>query len=86
MKRLKVQLQPGLSPKINVPAAVAKLRTVASNARVNEGEEEGQYVNIGSKTADPAMIWAAIRRLLQAAPALASGLNSQKLCSGSRVS
>ena len=61
MKRLRVQLQPGRSPEMNVPVAVAKLRTVTTNARVNEGEEEGQYVNIGFKTADPAMVWAAKR-------------------------
>jgi hypothetical protein len=71
MKVLNVQLQPDRSPTLDVSATVARLRALASDSWVSQGEDDGRHVNIGFGAADPAELWAAVQEHLRADAGLA---------------
>jgi hypothetical protein len=72
MRLLSVQLQPNRSASLDVNLAVLNLRAFSNAVYVSEGYDDGPYVNVVFKTADPAKVWASIQRLLETESSLAS--------------
>jgi hypothetical protein len=82
MRQLNIQLQPTRSPGLDVSAAVAQLRGLATGAWVSAGEDDGPDIDIGFKADDPAGLWAAIREQFRMVPALAAA--AIVVCQGER--
>jgi hypothetical protein len=52
-------------------AATTRLRSLAAASWIDDGEDNGPYINIAFEATDPAGLWAAIRGQLLADPELA---------------
>lgn len=82
VKRLHIQLQPARSPGLDLPEAVARLSCLATGVLVTEGEDNGRYVNVDFKVADPSGLWALIRQELHSVAGLAGA--AIIVCEGER--
>lgn len=71
MKLLYVQLQPALSPHLDVEAVVARLHSLAVPSMVERGEDVGPYINVSYATADLPALWAAVWKQVRSDEALA---------------
>jgi hypothetical protein len=82
MKQLSIQIQPALSPGLNLAEALAKLNSLAPGVRNTKGQDKGLYICVDFKTADLSGLWNSVRSVLEAVP----GLNRAALivCEGER--
>jgi hypothetical protein len=75
MKALHIQLQPELSPELDVTAAITLLRLVGELAgtrpQVTEGFDNGRFINLEFAPEDTAGLWASVREELSKVPGLA---------------
>jgi len=52
MRRLHIQIQPARSPNLDVQAAVARLKELATESRVIEGFDKVAYLNVDLRSPD----------------------------------
>jgi len=71
-KTLAVQIQPGRSPMPNCSEMVALLHGLSEGSGTNEGDDEGQYINVYLKAVDVRGVWLQVQRLLSENPEFAS--------------
>jgi hypothetical protein len=81
MKHICIQLQPGLNKGASKEEALHALSSVGCEIEVNEGEDNGKYINIILKSDKPKELWLKIRSLYLSKPTLAS--SSMITCEGS---
>ena len=63
-KILAIQIQPSRSPILNCSEIVTRLRGLAANSSVSEGNDGGAYINIGLKAVNLDGLWGEVQRLL----------------------
>lgn len=73
MKRLHLQLQPSLSPSLNVSDAIAHLQRLAVST-VTEGEDNGHYINFGYETVDLLRLWEVVHEVILLVPGLSQAV------------
>jgi len=71
MKRLCLQIQPGLSPSLDLEAALTRLQSLVS-AKVTRGDDDGSYVNLLFADVDLPPLWEHVGSLIAADPDLAA--------------
>lgn len=71
MKRMNVQIQPGLSQRLNLSEAVARLTRLATEVEITDGDDDGRYVNLDFKVPDLSLLWASVRDEIDSVPGLA---------------
>ena len=71
MKLLYVQIQPALSPRLDIEAVVARLHAFAVPSMVERGEDVGPYINVSYATADLPALWTAVCKQVRSDEALA---------------
>jgi hypothetical protein len=81
MKIFCIQIQPELSPGIDVEAAVAAVCRLDASARVSRGNDDGTYVNLRFEVPSAAVLWNSLQQLLKGRPELAQA--AIVVCEGS---
>lgn len=71
MKRLCLQIQPELSPSLDVESALARLQSLVAG-QVTRGDAEGSYVNLLFADVDLPTLWEHVGTAIAADPALAA--------------
>ena len=87
---LHVQVQPGLAPALDLALlratfdAISQTETSVLRAKIEEGDDDGPYINLMFKTADPNRVWQVVQDQLYAQPVLGELLrqSSMTLCTG----
>jgi hypothetical protein len=70
MKQLTVNLQPARSPELDVAETLTRLRDLAPDTRINEGD--GTYLNVSFKTANLPGLWELLQKVVRTVPGLAA--------------
>ena len=87
---LHVQVQPGLAPALDLVLlratfeAINQAEACVLRAKIEEGDDDGPYLNLMFKTADLTKLWQVVQRELYDHPTLGQQLrrSSMSLCTG----
>ena len=87
---LHVQVQPGLAPTLDLALLRARFEALAQTeasvlrSKIEEGDDDGPYLNLMFKTADLARLWQVVQAELYGHPTLGTLLRqaSMTLCTG----
>jgi hypothetical protein len=87
---LQIQVHPDLAPQLDLQLlrelveALVKAEPAVIRAKVDEGEDEGRYLNFAFKTSDRAQLWRALEAQLYEHPQIGQLLrqSSMALCTG----
>ena len=87
---LQVQIHPALAPDLDLSAlracfvSLAETEASVLRSKLEEGDDDGAYVNLMFKTSDRARLWRAVERELYEHPLFGQllGQSSMALCTG----
>lgn len=87
---LHVQVQPGLAPALDLAllrarfAAITQTEASVLRSKIEEGDDDGAYLNLMFKTSDLARLWEVVQTELYGHPTLGELLrqSSMTLCTG----
>ena len=71
MKQLCIQLQPELSPGLDVVESLARLSHLVASAQITKYDDDGEYFHVDYKTNDLSGLWMLIREELRNVTGLA---------------
>lgn len=91
MRLLSMQVQPDLAPELDLKQLKAEMKAMAKlpvveRATVDEGDDDGPYVNFNFATPDVRTLWATLRAFLYADTVLGRALrqSTMVICEGAR--
>ncbi len=87
---LQIQVHPDLVPELDLQLLRAQVEAIGSSEpsvlrfKIDEGEDQGRYLNLAFKTTDRAALWRAVEARLYEHPQLGRllRLSSMTLCTG----